>query len=153
MPTFANIRGFDELENALALLPKELQGKYLAQGMSAGAAVFQAEVKARTPVRNDGRGAKKFSKNSKLGRLPGFLKALVTRQLVRDGNQHGLTYRIGWGRKGFYGAFYELGTKHQPARPIVIPAIEAVQQRAVFQVGEKIGRLIDAFAATQPKAS
>lgn len=152
MSSFANIRGFDQLEAALAQLPKEIQGKYLSQAVSAGGAVIQAEIKARTPVRQDGQGAKKLSKNSGHGRLPGFLKALVTRQLVRDGNGHGLTYRIGFGSKGFYGLFYERGTKHQPARPFVAPAIEAVQQRAVFQIGEKLGRAIDAFATRQPKA-
>jgi HK97 gp10 family phage protein len=73
--------------------------------------------------------------------------------LVRDGNPHGLTYRIGFGRKGFYGLFQDQGTKHQPARPFVAAALEAVQQRAVFQVGEKMGREIDAFAARQPKIS
>lgn len=151
MASFANVRGFDQLEAALAQLPKEIQGKYLAQAVSAGGAVIQAEIKARTPVRQEG-GAKKLSKNSHVGRLPGYLKALVTRQLLRNGNAHGLTYRIGFGRKGFYGLFYDRGTTHQPARPFVEPAIEASQQRAVFQIGEKLGRMIDAFAARQPKA-
>jgi HK97 gp10 family phage protein len=149
---FANVRGLSELEDALALLPRELQNKYLAQGMSAGAKVIQDEIKQRAPVRTDGE-LKRLSKKSSRGRLPGYLKASVIRQLVHDGNTHGMTYRVGFGKKAFYAAFYELGTRHQAARPFMRPAVEASANHAVFQVGEIIGKLIDKFAASRPKIS
>lgn len=145
MSDLLRVKGLADLQATLTKLPARLQEKSLVHATSNGAAVMQREMIARAPVRDDGR-LKKLSKGSTQARLPGFLKASIGRRRADKGSGSSVTYQVGVLGRAFYAIFFEFGTRHQPARPFIRPAVEATSNAAVDAMGDTLRRDIDSAA-------
>ena len=124
-PIKVEIRGLAELRDALKTVPIKVEEKIIRQGLYAAASVIRREVRARAPVRADGRSLElSTGKRKSKFYQPGYLKASFR---IRLGKEDGLP--VAWVHSGraFYGHFYEFGTHHQPARPFFRPAVEAAK--------------------------
>lgn len=124
------VLGLEELGARMNMFTNAIQKQVVRKASNAGAAVFQKEIRARAPVRQDERpmGSKQ--------RMPGYLKKHISRhgQATRDG---GFTVQTGPMKSAFYARFIELGTSHQGAQPFIRPAFDG-----------KVKQAEDAFAAT-----
>src|SRR5690348_5638329 len=133
----AHVKGLDDLMRTLGQLPAKIQEKALVTATGAGAKVLQDEMTSRAPVRHDNE-LKKLSKRSTRARLPGFLKASIGRRRVDKGSGSTVTYQVGVLAAAFYAIFYEFGTRHQPARPFIRPAVETTQGAAVEKMADRL---------------
>ena len=140
-----HVHGLDDLQRTLTQLPGKVQEKTLVTATSAGAKVLQAEMTARAPVRQDNE-LKKLSKGSTQARLPGFLKASIGRRRVNNGSGNSVTYQVGVIGRAFYAIFYEFGSRHQPARPFIRPAVETTQDEAVNRMADSLRTGIESNA-------
>jgi HK97 gp10 family phage protein len=145
MSEFLKLTGFDGLEKALKELPDEVARKVAEQSLRKGARIIADEMKARAPVRQDGR-VKKMGKNAKTGRLPGYLRASIGVRIKRglDAALATLAVGIGPNRRAYYASFLEFGTRHEPARPFARPALDAKGDEAVQAIGADMGPRIEA---------
>lgn len=91
-----------------------LTGKVLDHGLEAGADLLTEEIKARAPVKT-GR-LKRGIKVKRKG--PGVLAVDL------GGQQHG--------------QFQEFGSRHQPARPFMRPALDENRERVVDAIADAI---------------
>jgi HK97 gp10 family phage protein len=138
------VKGLSELQATLSKLPGKLQERTGVKAVSAAAAVIQAEVKARAPVRSHP-GGKKISKgkgNAGL-RYPGNLKKHIGRRRTSRGSGTVISYAVGPTGLGWYGKLVEMGTRVAAAHPFMRPAIAAKGDQAVEQFRLTLGAGID----------
>lgn len=112
-------------------------GEAIRPAAQAGAQVFFDEVKARAP-----RSEKMhFTKGKKQSYAPGNLQAAIYQAFDALASTPGQSaaYGISWNkRKAFYGQFVEFGTKRMPAHPFLRPSFDAVNQKAIDAVNDRL---------------
>jgi HK97 gp10 family phage protein len=106
-----HLEGVEELNNALREIGDRATGLALRKAAEAGAEVIADEAKQRAPVKT------------------GQLRESIT---VAPGpmKQGKAEYRIGPGKKAWYGSLIEFGTKFIPARPFLRPALDVAKDEA-----------------------
>ncbi len=144
------VKGLSELQRTLSQLPGKLQERVGVKAVSAAAAVIQAEVKARAPVRSH-MGAKKRGKGKDAGqRYPGNLKKHIGRRRTSPGSGTVISYAVGPTKMAWYGALVEKGTRYAAAHPFMRPAIDAKGMQAIDRFRLTLGAGIeDAVKASQ----
>jgi HK97 gp10 family phage protein len=120
---------FDNIEKAVA--------ESIRPAAQAGAQVFYDEVRARAP-----RSEKlHFTKGKKKSYAPGNLQSAIYQAFNEQGSTPGKSaeYAISWNKqKAFYGRFVEFGTKRMPAYPFLRTAYDAVSQKAIKAVNDRL---------------
>jgi HK97 gp10 family phage protein len=109
----ARVDGVIDLKMQLRAIDRELP-KRLRVVIRRKANDIRNAARARVP-RGGPYTAKRKAKGSRAGKGRGSIRTKMDRE--------GLSATIG--SKLFYMRFYEFGTKHQPARPVLFPAAEA----------------------------
>jgi hypothetical protein len=166
-----HLKGADELDRVLAMLPEEIGRKVLDRAVLEGARVVAREMKMRAPV-----GEKAHESVSKKGRLkavltvrkPGFLKRNVRARMARPREYGAIARLIGHNRfvtaaiagvssRAFYARFVEWGwvlTSRKGRRirfigpkPFLRPAWDATRFRALETVGRTLAAGIEQAAA------
>jgi HK97 gp10 family phage protein len=118
------VLGLKELDQALKELPTALQKTVLTKGVErAGGVIQQGMVRrvTRAAVHRIERRGQRYPK-------PLFEEIKVRVRVDRDGDVVAL---VGPSKKAFWGRFVELGTRSQPARPFMRPALDEDGQLAV----------------------
>ena len=124
--------GDKALERKLKRLAPALQKKIVRKGMREAIKPVAADAKANAPV---------FS-----GLLQLSIK--VKARKFRDRNKFGVKVSTE-GLAGvpiFYGSFNELGTRHQPARPFMRPALNSNRETSTGILKREIGSGVEAEA-------
>ena len=131
------------LEFDLSALEKQLDnietavGEAVRPAAQAGAQVFYDEVRTRAP-----RSEKMhFTKGKKQSYAPGNLQRAIYQAFDEQESTPNKTasYSISWNKsKAFYGRFVEFGTKRMPAYPFLRPSFDAVNQRAIQAVNDRL---------------
>ncbi len=111
------VRGFEELRKNTEHLSRVVADEAIRAAEDAAAAVFKAAVTAAAPVRT-----------GSLKRAT-IVYECVDRKALTGSNRRRLLVGPDK-RKGFYGYFYEMGRKGQPARPYFAAAAAGVEQTA-----------------------
>ena len=109
--------GDEAVQRKFKALEGKLQKKFARKSMRKAAKVIQKEAKARVPT-------------GKTGMLK---KNIKVRSAKRSRSRIGINVVVGEGwytGEQFYGAFVELGTSKQPARPFMRPALEDKRDEA-----------------------
>ncbi len=118
----AEVEGAEEVVKLLEEMGQKA-GEVLAKAAEAGGRVALSEARRRCPV--------------KTGRLRASLTLTQGRKTPARAN-----VRIEHGKKEYYGKFVELGTRKQPARPFMRPAVDENKQQISEAVTEEIGRAV-----------
>ncbi|GAC1405497.1 MAG: hypothetical protein NVSMB6_00070 [Burkholderiaceae bacterium] len=126
MADAAQITGLDDLAASIDALQNEMMAA-LPDIVADGAAVIEAEIRARAPVRT--------------GSLASAIDTIETRGTdtasaivqVDDSAQ---------GQQEHYAIFDEFGTSKQPARPFFRPAVQAAAARAQQLMVQRIASII-----------
>ena len=122
--------GLAELENDLKRLSQKEQDQVMRKAVMSGARIIRDEARRRAPVRT-----RKLKRN------------IVTQAVKGNNVTAGVTVRTeGKARNpnnAFYWRFQELGTKHQPAKPIFRPAFDAKVEEAADAAGAVLVKGID----------
>lgn len=149
------IDGLKELQRALELLPKEIQGRPLKSAVSAGAKVILDEAINKAPVGETGNLRKALYRyrsrsQSTVGKetyLVGVRKGKgiygntrLNRRLGRVGKKYTTQ------GEAYYWRFVEFGTSKMSAKPFLRPAFESQKERAVQIIKERLGKAIEAQA-------
>lgn len=124
----AKVEGLGELKQSLDALGSEVATKV---GVT-------ADRKAAQAFRDALRQAAPYDPREKLrgGKNLGHLRENIRIRRVRAQKQGHIVYWVTVGR-AFWGMLLELGTKHMPARPWMLPAFEAARERlAAVQIEE-----------------
>lgn len=129
------------LEFDLSALEKQLDnietavGDAIRPAAQAGAQVFYDEVRTRAP-----RSEKMhFTKGKKKSYAPGNLQRAIYQAYDDTSPKGTASYGISWNKdKAFYGRFVEFGTKRMPAHPFLRPSYDAVNQRAIKAVNDRL---------------
>lgn len=140
----SKIHGAKELDAVLRKLPRQISEKVLTGALTSGARPFIKAARAAAPVRIGG--AKRISKRSRKGRLPGFLRASIAARRARGATGASVTVNVGTLRRAFYGMFSEFGTSHQSPRPWFRPAWESTRAAVLDAIGKSLGRRIEKAA-------
>lgn len=98
-------------------------GDVLVRAAEAGGRVALSEARRLCPV--------------KTGRLRASLTLTQGKKTPTKAN-----VRIEHGKKEYYGKFVELGTKKQPAKPFLRPAVDENKKQISDAVTEEIGRAV-----------
>lgn len=129
MKTRSDVTGFKELHDLLAQLPDRVQKRVLQKGTNAAARVFLSAYKSAIP-----HGDKSTRRKLKDGTVVDYgrwYQNMKTRVMRRLRNRTAKGSQVYTGN-AFWAAFYEYGTRHQPARPILRAAAEAVKDKAAL---------------------
>ena len=140
MPVMFEVQGLAELEAKLRELKPTIARKHFRLAMNRGANILLDEARSRAPIRDDGE-VKRVKVGVKTGeRLPGFLLEDVE---IRRGRASAgsVAFKIGTTARAFYARFLEFGTRHQPARPWLRPALDTAAEEAIRAVREYLQRL------------
>ena len=131
------------LEFDLSALEKQLDnietavGEAIRPAAQAGAQVFYDEVRTRAP-----RSEKMhFTRGKKQSYAPGNLQRAIYQAFDEQDSKPNKTasYSISWNKsKAFYGRFVEFGTKRMPAYPFLRTSFDAVNQRAIQAVNDRL---------------
>lgn len=114
------IDGLNELERALKQLPGAVSKRLMSNATRSGAAVIAREARKLVPKKT------------------GVLRKNIKVKRHRKRTKTSVAYSIGWGKDGYYGRFLELGTRYQPARPHLRPALDNNKREAI----EKIRKIL-----------
>lgn len=151
------IKGLKELKDALLQLPREIQGKVLADAVRPAAFMVRDAARANA------------AKNRKTGLMEKAIVAYRNRSSTPDRIQYdvGVTLKIkqiggkiGAGKKirelrestggkavsAFYWRFLEFGTKKMAAKPFLRPAWEGLKNAAAYQIKDSLANAIERAA-------
>lgn len=111
--------GLPEIVESLKKIGINFSEAVLDESVRAGAEVLQREIQSRAPTGDTG-----VTKRSIIiqRRKPG--KGVITTKAEE------ISYMVGPSKDAYYAYFYEMGTRHQPARSFIKPAFEAVSEAA-----------------------
>lgn len=119
------IEGRKELEKMLDLIPKRVN-QVLGKAMEIAIQPIKRAAERKAPIRKTGKG----------GTLRDNFHTTLNE---RPGN---VAIFLGPGEPAFYGVFYELGTKNQPARPFFRPAFDETHKFASKAFGFVVAKAI-----------
>lgn len=137
MKTSIRLDGFKELDRLLHDLPPNVQNKVLQSAVTGAIGEGKKEIINAAPVGID---------PSPASRQYGPLKANIRVARVRSPNpgQRGASVSTG---NAFWGAFYELGTRHQPARPWFGQAFARATSKMLDELKKRLGDGIEKEAS------
>jgi HK97 gp10 family phage protein len=119
--------GVQEVMDALAELPAEVQKEVLEQAVEAGALVLEREAKRLAPYRT------------------GKLRDSIEARKVRPRKNEFVRYTIG--PKIRYAGFVEFGTAHNPAKPYMRPAKDNKRNPVIRDAREEVIAGVERLAA------
>jgi len=117
------IKGLKELLEKFDRHPAVMQREGLVKGMKVGAELVRSTAAHKAP------------------RLTGKLADSMTVK-VEQGGVAEVRALIGPGKDAFYGRYVEFGTKYQPARPFLRPALDEKQGEATQAIIDAINDVI-----------
>jgi len=124
LETKVTIRGLDQVEEALAALPLEMQKIALSRGIRRGADVLKEGMARRAP-------RDPVIEGVTLAEEIGYVVTNLTLHPKRHKLSQDPAAWIGPSKKAFYGSFQERGTLHHPPQPFMRPTIDQDGQIAV----------------------
>lgn len=113
------VSGFTEAHQMLQELPRNIQNRVLQQACLDGMRSVKKDFKAAAPKHDRG---ERSPASKTYGTLASNIRVIRLNKLPRG--QKGARIDTG---DGFWGYFYEKGTRHQPARPWFLPAFQRAQ--------------------------
>ena len=131
-PATVKVVGLESLGKALRELPKKVEGKILRTAMRNGTKLVAAATKAAAPV-DTGLLQRSFAVRAlkrKKGRVGNRITIKNVDKIVTVSKE---------GKRHFYPAVIEYGTKNRPARPFMRPAFESSAQAAENQIANELG--------------
>lgn len=111
--TEVDSRSLDEILKTLEKIDNLTQ-KQINAAARAGAKYIQRKAKEKAPVSADG----------SHGRPKGFLKKSIKIKAEKSKTKGKKAYSVGIGGDAYYGVFQEYGSKNNPARPFLRPALD-----------------------------
>jgi HK97 gp10 family phage protein len=117
MKVTVSVRGLRELDEALRLLPDDLQAVAIRPGVRQAGKVLAAGMEARAP-------------RSPVPEPPTLAEEIVVSTSVSTRRDIAVAH-VGPSREAFYGGFQEFGTRFQDAQPFMRPTLEADGQLAI----------------------
>jgi HK97 gp10 family phage protein len=112
--------GFEEARRLLRQLPQNIEQRVVQGATLAGARELRKAVRAAAPM-----GKEPSEASAQYGRLKQNIRVIRLKRVPRGSKGA----RV-WTFHAFWGYFLEFGTKHQPARPWLEPAIASAQSAA-----------------------
>ena len=130
MKVSGTLTGFNDFEKLLKELPTRVQKKILQKSVTGAMREIRTDMRNAAP--RDENGQSQASKE--YGRLRKNIKVVKLKK-TKPGEKGA---RITTGN-AYWGYFYELGTRFQPARPWFRTQFASVQGKALKKLGELIG--------------
>jgi HK97 gp10 family phage protein len=122
--TRVEFKGLDQIDEALKLLPMQVQRQVLRRGLVLAARVLQDGMMRRAPQAAEHRIIRRGKHYPrKLAHAIGYRI-----RFRKDGDP---TAEVGPLTSAYWGMFVELGTRHQAARPFIRPTLDQDGQIAV----------------------
>lgn len=165
-----HLKGADELDKALAMLPEEIGRRVLNRAVLAGARVVAKEMKIRAPVGDKAHETVNRKGKTIAVRMPGYLKKNVRARMALPREYGAIARLLGHNRfvvaavagvssKAFYARFIEWGwmltrktrtgkkrLRFVGPQPFLRPAWDAVKMRALETIGVTLAQGIDEAA-------
>lgn len=127
--------GFKDFDKVLNKLPKNIENRVLQKSTNKAMRAGLRDMKAAAPVHKRGEQSKASIEYKSLKRN---LKVKRLRRTSRGQKAS----RIDTG-KAFWGVFFELGTRSQPARPWFLPAFQKAQTKVLDTLKIELGKGIE----------
>lgn len=149
------IKGLQEINQAMLALPKRMDKKLLDQGLIEGAKLIRDDARARVPLLRapDARRLRgTIQRSIRAGRVrPEQYAATVWVRVWPLSKRSVANFKKRRGKGGggdnpndpFYWAFVEFGTSKMPARPFLRPAFESRKGAAVTKAIETLRPLVE----------
>jgi len=137
----SSIKGFSEAADVMKQLPPRVQNRVLQKGANAAARVFLSAFKAAVPRGKDSPLVRKLKGGQIVdyGKWYQNMKVRVMKRL-RSRTARGAQVYTG---NAFWAMFYEFGTAHEPARPILRTTSDANMEKATLAMRTAIGKGIE----------
>lgn len=127
--------GFKKFSSMLNQLPRNVENKVLQKAINAAIKEGYQEIKDAAPRSEE-------AERSKASKKYGHLKTNIRIKIVKRPHPFQRGVRVD-DNDGFWGRFYEIGTRHQPARPFFGQAFERAVNKMLAVLGDKLGPLIE----------
>lgn len=122
------IKGIEQVQKMLKLLPERVQRKAMKQGVAAGARKVLSEARKLVPV--------------KTGRLKKSLRTRYIKKASR-GPFGRIVYKVEAARpEGSHAHLVEFGTSRAAAKPFLRPAFEIAKEPAANAIMDKIAKVM-----------
>lgn len=138
--------GVKEIQRKMKLLSAAVERRIVRSATSAGANVIKKLAVKNIPIRQDKKLKKVMSKGSKKikgYRYAGYLKKNIGSVRNRAAPKNVISYLVRPIKYAYYGAFLEVGTKHQSARPWLRPAYESGKSFAIKRMKDVMLKGVD----------
>lgn len=123
------LTGGKELLEKLKTLPDKVQTKVMRHAVADGINVIRNDIRSRAPILTENEGLNG-------PHLPGTLLKSIRARVLRNPDRNTVKAGILILPEAFYWRFNELGTRHQPARPFIRPAVDGLGHVACQSVIE-----------------
>lgn len=143
------VRGLQELEQALLEVGNSCAGSALFGALMAAALPMQKATQALAPISDRPhyrykKGKKGKGEKEKTLTQPGNLRKNISRKRLKSGRgETGAEVGISWRGNAFYGRFVEFGTSKQAAKPFLRPAFDAKKEESLTIFKEKLAANIE----------
>jgi HK97 gp10 family phage protein len=139
------VKGFDEVQEALKSMPGALARKILRNALIPAAKLWRDEMAQRAPRLIN----VKTATNPKQVRIPGDLARHIGMQVSVNSDLQG-TVKVGPTKRVFWASFLEFGTSKMRAQPFIRPTFEALASQVLNRFYTECRK---ALADLLPKAS
>lgn len=133
MKLHSNLRGFEDMDKALAALPQRVENKVMQRAVTRALRPARQAIREETPI-----GDTRSPASKEYGRARSNIRLHRLRK-VKKGSKGA---RITTGR-AFWLMFYELGTRYQPARPFFARAFKRMQEAILKDLAKELGEGIE----------
>ena len=125
----SKLSGFEDFDRLLKNLGPRVGNRVLQNAVTSSVRVAAKEVKAAAP--------RSTTKRSRASKMYGFLVKNIRVIRLKRVERGQRAARVDTG-KSFWGVFYELGTRYQPARPWFAPAFERARQAMIDNLAKRL---------------
>lgn len=127
------VGGLENLEKLLKQLPNNVEKRVLQSAVTSAVREGRKEIKKSAPI-----GDERSPNSQRYGRLRQNLKIKRLKRVAKNERAS----RVDTGR-AFWALFYELGTRHQPARPFFARAFRRAEPAMIRKLSERLKIGID----------
>lgn len=131
---YGDLKGFDEFDKKLRELPTKVENRVLQKSVSSAMRSIRSDMVQAAP--------KHIDERSPASKAYGTIKQNIKVKRLRRVRKGQKGARIDTG-KAFWAVFYELGTRHQRARPFFAPTFRRLTDRILRVLGEELGKGIE----------
>ena len=137
-----SVRGVTDVVDRMSAFNDAFLKGELVDLANAAADIALAEIRSSAPVAPPGEHTPKGHKSGTL-RDRGIGRMV----LRRSSNSESVTVAIGFTKRGWYGIFKELGSRHQAPKPFVVPGFERKEPEILAMIGKVVSTGVDTWQA------